>query len=135
MAKIRKDIVGTVLAFDGNGQSRFFKPGEEVPDGFIVGDHVLDAKSASQPAPSTSNTPPTTGSTEPPAAGTTEPPATGSALTIPPMVGEGSGADAWRTYALAAAAERGFQIELADDAKRKDIIAALEAAEIPVKAS
>lgn len=135
MAKIRKDIVGTVLAFDGNGQSRFFTPGEEVPDGFVVGDHVLDAKSASQPAPSTPSTPPATGANEPPAAGSSEPPATGSTLTIPPMVGEGSGADAWRAYALAAAAERGFQIELDEGAKRKDIIAALEAAEIPVKAS
>lgn len=54
-------------------------------------------------------------------------------LAVPPMVGKGSSAADWRVYALAAAEKAGLSIEVPEDAKRADIIAALEGAQIPVK--
>lgn len=46
---------------------------------------------------------------------------------IPPRGGPGSGAPEWREYA------RGRGVDVADDASRDDVIAALDAAGIPTK--
>lgn len=50
---------------------------------------------------------------------------------IPPLTGKGSSVDAWRAYANAAALARGLNIEIPEDAKRGDIVEALEAAGVP----
>lgn len=50
-----------------------------------------------------------------------------SATSIPPRGGPGSGAPEWREYA------RSRGVEVADDASREDVIAALEAAGKPTK--
>ncbi|QJU54340.1 hypothetical protein SCB71_14435 [Herbiconiux sp. KACC 21604] len=55
-------------------------------------------------------------------------------LVVPPMVGAGSSADAWKAYAVAAVAKAGQNIEFPEDAKRGDIIAALDEAGIQTKA-
>lgn len=122
MAKIRKDLVGTVLAFDEHGNSTLLAAGDKVPDGFNVGDHVLAAKGEDN------------GSTQSDPATPAVPAPAGTALVVPPMIGKGSSTADWRAYAAAAATERGLQIDFGDDAKRGDIVAALEAAGIPVTA-
>lgn len=53
-----------------------------------------------------------------------------SPLQVPPKAGAGSGADAWRAYAVEAAKRAGLNIELDDAASRGDIIAALDDAKI-----
>ncbi len=50
-------------------------------------------------------------------------------LDIPSKVGGST--DAWRAYALAATAKAGLNVEIAEDAKRGEIIDALESAGIP----
>lgn len=51
-------------------------------------------------------------------------------LVIPPKAGTGSGADAWRAYAVEAVKRAGLNIEFDDAATRGDIIAALDDAKI-----
>lgn len=51
-------------------------------------------------------------------------------LTIPPKAGAGSGADAWRAYAVEAVKRAGLNIEFDASATRGDIIAALDDAKI-----
>ncbi|MEF2979099.1 hypothetical protein [Subtercola sp. YIM 133946] len=54
-------------------------------------------------------------------------------LVAPPRVGAGSGTDAWRSYALAAVAKAGLNIDIPEGTKRDDIVAALEEAGISTK--
>lgn len=51
----------------------------------------------------------------------------GSGSDIPPKGGAGSGVDAWKAYAAK------LDVEVADDASRDDVIAALEAAGHPTE--
>lgn len=51
-------------------------------------------------------------------------------LVIPPKAGTGSGADAWRAYAVEAVKRAGLNIAFDDAATRGDIIAALDDAKI-----
>ncbi len=53
----------------------------------------------------------------------------GSESEIPPKGGAGSGAEHWRAYAAK------VDVEIADDASREDVIAALEAAGKPTEAA
>lgn len=118
MAKIRKDLIGAVLVENPDGGDPIvLVAGDKVPDGVKLGDHVLAPKSEKDDS---------AGST--PAATPND-----GALVVPKIVGKGSGADAWREYAGKAIAAAGLQIEIADDAKRSDIIEALKGAGIPVE--
>lgn len=113
MAKIRNDIDGVVLAFDANGTAVTLNPGDTVPDGVDVGDHVLAGKAAAEkPAPVDGPT---------------------VSTGIPPRAGRGSNVEAWREYAQRAATERGLNIDFPDDVKRDEIIEALSDAGIPVE--
>lgn len=49
-------------------------------------------------------------------------------LTPPPLQGSGSNTEAWRTYAVKATAAKGLEIEIPADAKRSDIVEALNTA-------
>lgn len=117
MAKIRKDLVGSVLVENpAGGDPIVLVAGDKVPDGVKLGDHVLEPKSDK------------TGTGPTPAAA----PADGT-LVVPKLVGKGSSTDDWRAYAGKATAAAGLQLAIADDAKRADIIEALKGAGIPVE--
>lgn len=51
----------------------------------------------------------------------------GQGVKVPPMRGSGSGAEEWRAYA------RSVEVEVADDASREDVVAALSAVGKPTK--
>ncbi|MFT4281179.1 hypothetical protein [Microbacterium sp.] len=131
MAKIRDDLVGSVLIDNPEGGDPIvLLAGDKVPEGVELGDHVLAPKGGGNGSKGKSKGKDTgaagKSASEPGAA-------SGDALTVPPMVGKGSSAADWRVYALAAAEKAGLSIEIPEDAKRADIISALEGAEIPVK--
>lgn len=114
MAKIRKDIIGSVLVDNPDGGDPIvLVAGDKVPDGVELGDHVLANE-------------------EPPAGGATGSP-DASELSLPPRGGAGSGADAWRAYGVAAAKAKGFEIDIPADATKTDIIEALKSVDIPVE--
>ncbi|MEV8023392.1 hypothetical protein [Microbacterium sp. NPDC080220] len=131
-----KTLNTTVVVRDPNGATVVLHPGEKVPDWAkdkIKNPHVWTKSSKKDDSGSqkTSETPTDTGAAatpETPAAGSTPPEDAG--LTPPPKVGAGSGADAWREYAVKATAAAGLKLDIADDAKRADIIAALDDAKI-----
>ena len=56
-------------------------------------------------------------------------------ITIPPLSGKGSGADAWRAYGLAAAEAQGLTLAISADAGRDDIVALLTDAGIATSES
>ena len=119
MAKIREDIEGVVVAVGATGEPVILRAGDDVPDGVTVGDHVLVSSDD--------------GSDEEGAAGGGTGLASAPDLQVPPRGGAGSGADAWRAYAAAAATAKGLEIEIPADANRDDIIEALKGADIPVE--
>ena len=126
-----------VTVHDADGQAHTFAPNEEVPkwaSEIITNPNVwASGLSAEEPAVEPEPTPEP--ATEP-AVGTdpaSEPEVASEALVIPPKVGRGSSADAWREYAGKAAEKAGLRIEFDDDAKRDDIITALEEAQIPTE--
>lgn len=155
MARIRADLVGAVLVtLPGSSDPIALTAGQKVPEGIEVGDHVLepsgssegtttstaeqaaedaaaaskkaakkDAKSAAKRAAKDAESTPASGE-----AGKSED--TASQLTPPPLNGAGSGAPAWREYAIKSTAAAGLSIEIPDDAKRSDIIDALHSAGI-----
>lgn len=41
VAKIRDDVEGVVLAYDGQGGAVTLRAGDNVPDGVSVGEHVV----------------------------------------------------------------------------------------------
>lgn len=133
MARIRKDLIGSVLVANPNtGEPLALLAGDKVPEGVEVGAHVLEAKSSdktekSGKAPKTANSEKAAAKTD--GAEGEEPPK----LTPPPKAGAGSSADAWRTYALEATAAHGLSIDIAEGAKREDIIEALTAVQIPTE--
>lgn len=131
MAEIRKDLEGVVVAAGVYGEAVILRAGDKVPDGIEVGDHALEKKSGkgSQDDASTQAGAEGAGTPETPAVGPTQPADTGS-LTPPPLAGAGSGADAWREYAKQSTAAAGLTLEIADDAKRGDIVEALKSAGI-----
>jgi hypothetical protein len=130
MAKIRKDLEGVVVAAGAYGEAVILRAGDKVPDGIEVGDHVLQKKpGTAQDDGSTPSGTEGAGSPATPAAGPTQPAGTGS-LTPPPLVGAGSSTDAWREYAKQSTAAAGLTLEIADDAKRGDIVEALKTAGI-----
>lgn len=130
-----------VTVHDADGQAHTFAPNEKVPKWAresITNPNVWasenDAEASGQvpesvpePAPEPVPTP------EPTPESTPEPEPTSDALVIPPKAGRGSSADAWRDYAGKAAERAGLKIEFDDDAKRDDIITALEEAQIPTE--
>lgn len=122
MAKIRDDLEGIALTETG----LILRAGDEIPEGVKVGGHLLAEKNADEGAAGSS------GGQNPPAGGATGSP-DASTLAPPPRGGAGSGADAWRAYAAAAAGKKGLEIEIPEDATRDDIIKALEGADIPVE--
>lgn len=142
MAKIRKDLVGVVYAVNESGNFISLKAKDDVPEGYFVGGHVLkDGDPRDQtppwkkppqqpvgaPAVAPEETPaPAPASPQEPAPAISAP----AALEPPPKSGAGSGAPEWRDYALRAAAAAGLQIEIPAEAKRSDIIEALESAKI-----
>lgn len=139
MAKIRKDLVGSVLVtLPGQSDPVVLVAGDTVPDGVEFGEHVLAKKESksesgkpSKPAKSEKapKSTPAPAAADSAADGTTGATGAGS-LTVPPIVGAGSSTDAWRAYAVAATAAAGLQLDIADDAKRGDIIEALKSAGI-----
>lgn len=52
MAAIRDDLEGVVSAYDEGGVPVILKAGDNVPDGVIVGDHVLADKTPAKKAAS-----------------------------------------------------------------------------------
>lgn len=129
MAKIRKDLVGSVLVtLPGQSDPVALVAGDKVPDGVELGDHVLAPKEAKAPkppkSPKTPEAPAAPSGADSAADGSTE------TLTVPPTTGAGSSTDAWRDYATKATAAAGLQLDIADDAKRSDIIEALKGAGI-----
>ncbi len=135
MAKISKKLVGSVLvANPAGGDPLVLRAGDDVPEGIELGDHVLEPEKA----PKTDKSPKGGAKKAEKAAKSAKAPAsepapTGDELAVPPLTGAGSSAAAWRQYAIAATAKAGLQIEFADDAKRADIIAALQTASIPTE--
>lgn len=122
---------GTTIVRDRAGRAHTFGPGDKVPEWAWprIGAHLWEVAPEGGTVPEVI---PTAPEKEPegeqPAAG--EVPG-GVALEIPPLVGAGSSAGAWRAYALAAAKARGLNIEIPEDAKRGGIVEALTAAGIP----
>lgn len=126
----------TVHVYDG-ADTIVYLPGQEVPqkhreqitapgvweDGPEAHEPVAEPEPTPQPAPEPVQEP----------APAAEPAATPEALVIPPKAGRGSSADAWRRYASEAAERADLKIEFDDDAKRDDIITALEEAKIPTE--
>lgn len=130
-----------VTVHDADGQAHTFAANEKVPKWareIITNPNVWASdRSAEEPPVEPDATP------EPAPEPTSEPVAepdpaselevTPEALVIPPKAGRGSSADAWRDYAGKAAETAGLRIEFDDDAKRDDIITALEEAQIPTE--
>ncbi|ONI65632.1 hypothetical protein CSIV_04960 [Microbacterium sp. CSI-V] len=124
MAKIRKDLIGSVLVNDPDGGDPIvLVAGDKVPDGVDLGDHVLANKSEDTKSSKAE---------EPPAGGDTGSP-DAPAPSLPPRGGAGSGADAWRAYGVEAAKAQGLEIDIPSDATKTDIIDALKGAGIPVE--
>lgn len=124
MAKIRKDLIGSVLVNDPDGGDPIvLVAGDKVPDGVELGDHVLANKSEDTKSSEAEEQLPggDTGSSDAPAP------------SLPPRGGAGSGADAWRAYGVEAAKAQGLEIDIPADATKTDIIDALKGAGIPVE--
>lgn len=129
-------LTGFVHLVDDDGVLRSFGPNDHVPawaeakitnpkawdgEGDDVAVHVPDITSAGSSGDG--ETPSAPPAAEPPGDTKTAPPSDGP----PPQVGKGSGTDAWIAYARS----KGF--EVADDVRKKDVIAGLTDAGIPVK--
>lgn len=136
MAKIRKDLIGSVLVDNpAGGDPIILVAGDKVPEGIVLGDHVLAKKDTGGGSPDASTATGGTegaGAQESAAGNPTQPPTDGS-LAVPPLNGAGSSKDAWRDYAGKAAEKAGLQIDIPADAKRDDIVEALRSAGIPVE--
>lgn len=134
MARIRKDLIGSVLvANPTTGEPLALLAGDKVPEGIEVGTHVLEAKSGkTEKSEATGKAPksPKGDKTAPEGSGAGD---QSSKLTPPPKAGAGSSADAWRTYALEATAAHGLNIDIPEGAKREAIIEALTAVQIPTE--
>lgn len=130
MAKIRDDLVGSVLVENPNGGDLIvLVAGSKVPKGVELGAHVLAPKGSGASGEASTPTGDGSGASESDAGsggGSDD-------LVVPPMNGAGSGAGAWREYGIAAAAKAGLQIDIPEDAKRGDIVDALKSANIPVE--
>ena len=125
MGRVKAGIFGTVYVLDDDGARHAFVAGDEVPawaEGRMV--DVLESGASTTPThewkPETSTawtdiaeTANADASSEDPAAKPEK----------PPKAGAGSGLDAWLEYATA------IGVDVADDATRSDVIAAVEAAE------
>lgn len=126
MARIREDLVGSVLIENpAGGDPLVLVAGDKVPDGVELGAHVLAAKSGDSGSKGKSK-----GKTTPDTGKAVSEPQTTGELQVPTKVGAGSSTEAWRTYAATAAEKAGLSIDIPADAKRADIIAALESAKI-----
>lgn len=99
-SKIREDFVGVTHVYGDGGDTIVLAAGDKVPDGYVVGDHLIEASSEDETDPSKPETP----------AGP------------PPRSGKGSGLEAWTAHAESV----GVAIEA--DWSREDIIAAVDAA-------
>lgn len=69
MSKVRADLVGAVLVRNADGQQVSLVAGDDVPDGYELGDHLLEERESDK------------GSGE------------------PPRSGKGSGKEEWAAYA------------------------------------
>lgn len=107
MAKIREDLVGITIIRDDSGLDHILHPGDTVPAGLTVGEHLLGDATPESGKSADSK--------------------------VPPKGGPGSGAPAWRAYALEAATAAGLNIDIPEDADRGDIIDALTTAGIPTE--
>jgi len=132
-----KTLNTSVVVRDPNGATVVLHPGEKVPDWAkdkIKNPNVWVKSSKKddagpQEAPADGADTGTSGAPETSAAGSTQSEDAGS-LVIPPKVGAGSGTDTWRAYAIEAGKRAGLKLDIAEDARRGDIIDALEAAKI-----
>lgn len=136
--KIRDDFVGITIVRTATARDIVLRAGDAVPEGVKVGSHLLATPSTEAPI---EDAPPATpeepaSNAEPSEAEAANSAGAGndpSALTPPPQGGAGSNADAWRDYAVRAAAAAGLNIEIPESATRADIIEALDQANIPTE--
>lgn len=163
MAKIREDLIGSVLIENPEGGDPIvLLAGADVPKGVKVGEHLLDpnAPTRANRAPSKPTKPAEPASSadasetdagasvdadassgivdgdQVDGSDTSDPEAgasTDQTITAPPQSGAGSGIEAWRAYALASTTKAGLKIDIPADATRSDIIEALAAADIPTE--
>lgn len=123
---------------DGNRVARILRAGAIVPDGvaaesleklaargFLEEVEIPEADSPEDLPPIVPTVP--GGSEQPPADPTGSADSEQLEASPPPKAGQGSSAEAWRTYAA------GLGVEVADDASRDDVIAALESAGKPTE--
>jgi len=103
-----RQLISTVHVVDGDGTSHVFKPGDELPAWAF--EKVTNPKAFVDVAD--------TGDVDP------EQPAT---TAVPPRSGTGSGYAAWAAYAIA------NEVDPRGTTKRDEIIALLDAADIPTK--
>jgi len=130
----------TVHVYDG-ADTIVYLPGQEVPQKHreqitapgVWEDGPEDPEPTTAPEPTPEPAPEPIQEPEPTPEPVAEPEPMPEALVIPPKAGRGSSADAWRDYAGKAAERAGLKIEFDDDAKRDDIITALEEAKIPTE--
>lgn len=181
MAKVRKDLVGTVLAVDQEQHALLLEAGQKIPKGYFVGGHAVEDGDPKDQTPpwkqkgigggqsdegtleqlvasgaspeeilaavadhlgveiatvKAEGSDDETGGDSGAQSGVDG--ASGSdggsqdaeTLQVPPKGGAGSGADAWRAYAVGAAKAKGLNIEIPEGAGREDIIEALNGAGI-----
>lgn len=118
---------------DGNRVARILRAGAIVPDGVAAEsleklaargflEEVDDAEEAEPEVPAQPEPPAPVSGDESPAAESEQ-----LEVAAPPKAGPGSSAEAWRVYAA------GLGVDVADDASRDDVIAALEAAGKPTE--
>ncbi len=131
-----KKLISHVTVHDSDFVAHTFAPGDKVPGwakkiitnpnvwGEGDGDDSGDDVTTPPAAPAGPDAPATPAASDPAVGETTE------TLTVPPTTGAGSGTDVWRDYAVKATATAGLQLDIADDAKRGDIIEALKGAGI-----
>lgn len=128
--KIRSDFEGITIVRVGT-RDVVLRAGDTVPEGVYVGVHLIETKVEPDEAAgdgSETNEEPDEAD-ESSEAGADK----GASLEIPSRHGPGSSTEAWRAYAVAAAAEREFNIDIPEDAGRAEIIEALASAGIPVE--
>lgn len=105
-----------VVESGGEGRSAMFGPADALPDWAVAAISNPDVWADGAPVPTVETNP-----------AETKPDPQTPASGIPPKGGAGSGAPAWREYA----ASKG--VEVADDASREDVWAALEKANVPTE--
>lgn len=131
-----KTLNTTVVVRDPNGATVVLQPGVKVPGWAkdkITNPNVWTSSKDDDASDSQESSVTPTGTGTPAGqddagAGSTTP--QDAPLVVPPKAGAGSSVDAWRDYAEKATKAAGLNLDIADDATRADIIAALDDAKI-----